>query len=240
MHFFSQVLHWFLNGDHWRGIDGVPHRLFEHMSMSAEAALTAAAIALPIGIGLGHVGRGGVLAANLTNIGRAIPSFALLVIMLQLVGIGAWPTFVVLVVLAIPPIVTNSYAGMRGVDRELVDAARGMGMTGAQTLWQVELPVALPLVMAGVRTATVQVVATASLGALVAWGGLGRYIISGIESRDNVEVFAGALLVGIVSIATEIGFATFQRLMTPKPLRNRHDSAKNVAFASLAEAADPV
>jgi osmoprotectant transport system permease protein len=239
IHFLSQVIHWFTTGDHWRGIDGIPHRLFEHLTMSGGAALTAAAIALPIGIGLGHVGRGGLLAANLTNVGRAIPSFGLLVIMFQILGIGAGPTFIVLVALAIPPIVTNSYAGMRGVDPDLVDAARGMGMTGGQTLRRVELPVAMPLVMAGVRTATVQVVATAALGAVVAWGGLGRYIVDGIAARDNVKVFAGALLVALASLVTEVGLAGLQRLVTPKPLRRGHDSAKNEAFAGLAEAVDP-
>jgi osmoprotectant transport system permease protein len=238
MHFLSQVLHWFGNGDHWRGVDGIPHRTFEHLAMSFEASLTAAAIALPMGIGLGHVGRGGLLAANLTNVGRAIPSFGLLVIMLQLVGIGFWPTFVVLVALAVPPMVTNSYAGMRGVDPELVDAAVGMGMTGGQVLRKVELPVAVPLVMAGVRTATVQVVATAALGALVAWGGLGRYIVDGIAARDNVKVFAGALLVAVLSVLTEVGLAVFQRLVTPRPLRHGADSAKNEPFAGLAETAD--
>src|SRR5439155_428565 len=203
------------------------------------ATLTAAAVALPLGIGLGHVGRGGVLAANLSNIGRAIPSFGLLVITFQLLGINVWPTFTVLVALAIPPMVTNSYAGIRGVDPEMVDAARGMGMTGRETLMQVELPVAMPLVMAGVRTATVQVIATAALGAVVAWGGLGRYVVDGIAAQDNVKVFSGALLVAFLSFGTEVGLAAVQRLVTPKPLRVARSSAKNEAFAGLAEAVDP-
>jgi osmoprotectant transport system permease protein len=239
MHFLAQVFHWFTTGSHWQGIDGIPHRLWEHVSMSIGASVLGAAIALPLGIGLGHIGRGGLLAANFTNVGRAIPSFGLLVIMLQLFGIGAVPTFVVLVALAIPPMVTNSYAGMRGVDRDLVGAARGMGMTGGQTLWRVELPLAMPLVMAGVRTAAVQVVATASLGALVAWGGLGRYIIDGIAAQDNVKVFAGALLVALLSLLTEIVLAAVQRIVTPRPLRVGQDSAKNETFAGLAEAVDP-
>ena len=175
--------------------------------MSGTAAATAAAIALPVGIGLGHVGRGGVLAANLSNFGRAIPSFGLLVILFQVYGITVWPTFIVLVLLAIPPILTNSYAGIRGVDPDMVDAARGMGMRGGQTLLRVELPVAMPLVMAGVRTATVQVVATAALGAVVAWGGLGRYVVDGIAAQDNVKVFSGALLVAFLSVGTEVGLA---------------------------------
>ena len=239
IHFLTQVAHWFTTAEHWRGVDGIPHRTLQHVVMSGTAAATAAAIALPVGIGLGHVGRGGVLAANLSNFGRAIPSFGLLVILFQVYGITIWPTFIVLVLLAIPPILTNSYAGIRGVDPDMVDAARGMGMRGGQTLLRVELPVAMPLVMAGVRTATVQVVATAALGAVVAWGGLGRYVVDGIAAQDNVKVFSGALLVAFLSFGTEVGLAAVQRLVTPKPLRVGRISAKNEAFAGLAEAVDP-
>lgn len=233
MHFLGDVVRWFTTASHWSGDAGAVHRLTEHVTMSAASVLVAAAVALPLGIWLGHTGRGGALAINVSNVGRALPSFAILVIAAQLFGIGWRPAFVALVALAIPPMVTNSYVGMREVDPDVREAARGMGMTGGESLWRVELPVALPLVMAGVRTAAVQVVATATIAALVAWGGLGRFIVDGIAQRDFVQVFAGAVLVGSLSIVTELGLAGVQRLVVPKGLR-RLESDKNVPFQGLA------
>ena len=233
MGFLGDVVRWFTTASHWRGDAGAVHRLTEHVTMSAASVLVAAAVALPLGIWLGHTGRGGALAINVSNVGRAIPSFAILVIAAQVVGIGWRPAFVALVALAIPPMVTNSYVGMRGVDDDVREAARGMGMTGRESLWQVELPVALPLVMAGVRTAAVQVVATATIAALVAWGGLGRFIIDGIAQRDFVQVFAGAVLVAALSIVTELALAGVQRLVVPKGLRQL-ETDKNVPFQGLA------
>ena len=217
--FLAQVARWLADASHWHGVNGVPHRLSEHVALSALAVAVAAAAALPLGAGLGHWGRGGFVAANLTNVGRAVPSFAILVLAVQFVGIGAGPAFVALVALAAPPLLTNAYVGVREVDPEARDSARGMGMTGWQVLRRVELPVALPVVMAGVRTAAVQVVATATLAALVAWGGLGRYIIDGLAQRDNVQVFAGAVLVAALSLVTEVALAAVQRLLTPAALR---------------------
>ena len=236
MHFFVLVFHWFTTSSHWHGVDGIPHRLTEHVEMSLAASVTAAAIALPIGIGLGHTGRGGVLAVNVSNIGRAIPSFAVLVIGLQVFGLGAEPAFVALVVLAVPPMLTNAYVGMQSVEPELRQAATAMGMTGWQSLRKVELPLAVPLVMAGVRTATVQVVATATLAALISWGGLGRYIVFGIDARDNVEVFAGALLVALLSLVTEVGLAALQRAVTPTGLRRSSGVVKNEPFVGAGDA----
>lgn len=233
MEFLGDVLAWLTTAAHWQGGNGAVHRLVEHVGMSGASVLVAAAIALPIGIWLGHTGRGGTLAVNLSNIGRAVPSFAILVITVQLVGIGWKPAFIALVALAIPPMVTNSYVGVREVDPEVRESARGMGMTGGQSLWRVELPVALPLVMAGVRTAAVQVVATATLAALAAWGGLGRFIVDGFYQRDYVMVFSGAVLVALVAILTELGLASLQRLVVPAGLRSR-ETGKNEAFAGLA------
>ena len=170
---------------------------------------------------------------NVSNIGRAIPSFALLVFAAQVVGIGAKPAFIALFALAVPPLVTNTYVGMTGVDSEIRESAKGMGMTGWQSLRRIELPVALPLVLAGVRTAAVQVVATASLAALVAWGGLGRYIIDGIAQRDFVQVFAGALLVALLAILTELALALVQRLVVSAGLTGRHPG-KNDPFVGAA------
>ena len=219
MNFIGQVLKWFLDGSHWQGDFGIPNRLFEHVSMSVESLAAAALIALPIGVTLGHVGRGGNLAINVSNVGRAVPSFALLVIAVQLVGIGFWPAFIALVALGIPPIVTNSYIGMREVDADVREAAKGMGMRDRAVLWQIELPIAAPLIMAGVRTSAVNIVATATLAALVAWGGLGRFIVDGLAQRDTVQLFSGALLVALLSIAVELSLSGLQRITTPIGLR---------------------
>lgn len=232
MSFLGRVVEWFTTASHWQGDAGALHRLSEHVTMSAGAVVVAAAVALPLGVWLGHTGRGGSLAINLSNVGRAVPSFAILVIAAQLFGIGWQPAFAALVALGIPPMVTNAYVGLRDVDDDIRESARGMGMTGFQSLWRVELPVALPPLMAGVRTAAVQVVATATLAALVAWGGLGRFIVDGIAQRDFVQVFAGAVLVGALSILTELALAGLQRLIVPQGLRTR-ETSKNEPFRAL-------
>jgi osmoprotectant transport system permease protein len=220
MSFLLDVLHWFADPAHWQGDAGIVHRLQEHVVMSLAATAVAALIALPVGLTLGHLGRGGGLAINISNIGRALPSFAILVLAVQAVGIGATPAFLALVALAIPPMVTNSFVGMRDVDAQLRDAARGLGMGDLRVLTRVELPNAVPVVMAGVRTAGVQVVATATLAALVGWGGLGRYIVDGLAQRDFVQVFAGALLVAALSAVAELALALLQRGLTPPGLRS--------------------
>ncbi len=219
MNFANQVLQWFLNGAHWQGDGGIPHRTFEHLAMSGASVLTSALIALPVGIAIGHFGRGGILAISVSNIGRAVPSFAVLVIAVELFGIGALPAFIALVALAIPPMVTNSYIGMREVDADVREAARGMGMRGRAVLWRVELPIALPLIMAGIRTSAVNVVATATLAALVAWGGLGRFIVDGFGLQDYPMMFAGAIMVAILSLIVEFSLAGAERLATPAGLR---------------------
>jgi len=218
-HFLSQVGQWFTTKSHWEGDHGIVHRVVEHLGMSAAATIVAIAIALPIGLILGHTGRGGLVAVNVANIGRALPSFAVLVAAAFAFGIGATPAFIALLLLAIPPIVTNSYTGIRQVDADVIDAARGMGMTGSRILRRVELPMSIPLVMAGIRTAGVQVVATATLAAVVSWGGLGRYIVDGLGQRDYVQVFCGALLVALLSMLTELGLGFAQRALTPAGIR---------------------
>ena len=155
----------------------------------------------------------------MSNIGRAIPSLALLVLGVQLFGIGAKPAFLALVALAIPPIVTNSYTGVRQVDQDVREAAQGMGMRGPTMLLRVEVPMAVPLIMAGIRTASVQVVATATLAAWVGWGGLGRYIADGLPQQDTPKVFAGALIVAVISMGTELTLGLVQRVLTPAGVR---------------------
>ena len=219
MNFIGQVVQWFLDPAHWQGDGGILHRTLEHLLMSGASVLTAAVIALPVGIAIGHFGRGGILAINVSNIGRAVPSFAVLVIAVQLFGIGALPAFIALVALAIPPMVTNSYIGMREVDPDVREAARGMGMRDRAVLLRVELPIALPLIMAGIRTSAVNVVATATLAALVAWGGLGRFIVDGLGLQDYPMLFAGAVMVALLSLIVEFSLAGVQRLSTPAGLR---------------------
>jgi osmoprotectant transport system permease protein len=226
MSFIGQVAQWFLDPAHWQGDGGILHRTFEHVLMSGASVLTAAVIALPVGIAIGHVGRGGILAINVSNIGRAVPSFAVLVIAVQLFGIGALPAYIALVVLAIPPMVTNSYIGMREVDPDVREAARGMGMRERAVLLRVELPIALPFIMAGIRTSAVNVVATATLAALVAWGGLGRFIVDGLGLQDYPMLLAGAIMVAVLSLVVEFSLAGVQRLSTPAGLRPSKSSQK--------------
>jgi osmoprotectant transport system permease protein len=228
----GNVIHWFTTGDHWRGSSGIPHRVLEHLEMSAAATLTAAIVALPIGVYVGHRHRWTNLAVNLVNVGRAIPSFALLVVGFELLkgvttfGLGALPAYIALVALAIPPIVLNSVVGVSQVDPEARDAATGMGMTGGQLLGRVEIPMSIPLIMAGIRTAGVQVVATATLAAVVGWGGLGTFITTGLATQDYVELFAGAVLVAALALLTEVGLASLQRVLTPRGLRKVRIAAK--------------
>jgi osmoprotectant transport system permease protein len=233
--FFGQVVQWFLDNAHWQGDGGIPNRLFEHVSISAESLAVAALIALPIGIVVGHIGRGGSLAINISNVGRAVPSFALLVIAVHLVGIGFWPAFIALVALGIPPMVTNSYVGMREVDADVREAARGMGMRARAVLWRVELPIAAPLIMAGIRTSAINIVATATLAALVAYGGLGRFIVDGLAQRDTVQLFSGALLVALLSVGVELGLRVLQRITTPVGMRTQ-TSTQDVGSTALSTA----
>jgi osmoprotectant transport system permease protein len=205
--------------------------------MSAASLLVAALIALPVGIVIGHIGRGGTLAINISNVGRAIPSFALLVIAVELVGIGAIPAFIALVALGVPPMVTNSYLGMREVDAEVREAARGMGMRGRTILWRVELPIALPFIMAGIRTSAVNIVATATLAALVAWGGLGRFIVDGFGLQDYTQMYAGAILVAVLSLIVEFSLAGAQRVVTPAGLRSSKSMKKEEAVGATLESA---
>jgi osmoprotectant transport system permease protein len=238
MNFLREVVTWFTTASHWQGTNGIPHRVSEHVVMSAAAVGAAVVVAIPPSLVLGHLRRFGSIAINFSNAGRAIPSFAVLVLAAQVLGIGAEPAFIALFLLAIPPLVTNCYVGMADVDAEIRESAKGMGMTGWQSAWRVELPVALPVVLAGVRTAAVQVVATATLAALVAWGGLGRYIIDGLAQRDFVQVFAGAFLVALLSVLTELSLALIQRFTVSAGLTHRH-RGKNEPFVGAATAVKP-
>lgn len=214
MEFLASVVAWFADPLHWQGDDGIPVRVWEHVQLSGLSVMVAAAMALPLGAYLGHTGRGGFLAINVANVGRAIPSLAFialgLVVSIALgLGLGFWPTVFALVPLAVPPVLTNTFVAIRGIDRDVVEAARGMGLREDQIVRRIELPLALPLILDGLRTASVNVVATATLGAIVAGGALGRYIVDGLALQEFDRLFAGALLVALLAIATQAGFGIF-------------------------------
>ena len=205
---------WLTDPAHWTGDDGIWHRLLQHLVLTVVCLLISCLVALPIALVLGHLGKGGALAVNISNIGRAVPTFAVLVLLL-LTPIGDWgegPTVVALVLFALPPLLTNAYVGMREVDRSIVQAARGMGMTGRQMLFRVELPLALPMVLNGVRIAAVQLVATATIAALAGGGGLGRIITAGFNLASTPQVVAGAVLVAVFALLVEGIFEIAERL----------------------------
>ena len=217
----NEVIAWLTDPAQWSGPDGIPVRTLQHLWYSVLATVIAAAISLPIGVYIGHTGRGAVFAVNLTNLGRAIPSLGIIILMFTVFGFGIAPVLITLFALAIPPIVTNSYIGVRSVDPDVRQAAEGMGMRGRQVLWQVELPIATPLIMAGIRTSAVQVVATATLAAFVGLGGLGRYLIDGLSQRDLAQVVGGAILVAVLSLLTELVLGRVQTLVVPEGLAER-------------------
>jgi osmoprotectant transport system permease protein len=217
----NEVIAWLTDPAQWSGPEGIPVRTLQHLGYSLLATAIAAAIALPIGVFIGHTGRGAVFAVNLTNLGRAIPTLGIIILVFILAGFGIVPVLVALTALAVPPIVTNSYVGVRSVDPEVREAAEGMGMRGRQVLWKVELPVAMPLIMAGIRTSTVQVVATATLAAYVGLGGLGRYLIDGFSQRDLPEVVGGAILVAVLALLIELALGRLQTLVVSRGLAER-------------------
>lgn len=220
-HVLVMLLDWFTDTANWRGTDGIPKRAAEHVYYTLVSMAVGMAIALPLGIGLGHAGRGGLLAINVSNIGRAVPEFGVVILVFLIAGYGDIPILVALIALAIPPMVTNSYVGMRSVDPDIRQAARGMGMTGWQMLWQVELPIALPVIMAGIRTSAVQVMSTATLAAYVGLGGLGRYLIDGLATKQLTQVVAGAIIVALLAIAIEAVLARIQRSIVSEGLGDR-------------------
>src|SRR5881398_3011125 len=221
MDFLGLVWRWLADPNHWQGSDGIPTRLVEHIHLSGESVLIGAAIALPAGIALGHYGRFGALAINISNAGRAVPSFGILVIAFQVFGLGDLPIILALTALAIPPMVTNSYVALREVDPDIREAARGMGYRELPLVLRIEVPLAVPLIMAGIRTSAVQVVATATLAAAIAGGGLGRYIIDGFAQQDYVKLFAGAVLVGALALLTEGTLSLLERVLVPRGIRMR-------------------
>ncbi|MFF4699783.1 ABC transporter permease [Streptomyces chattanoogensis] len=223
---------WLTTGANWAGEKGVWHRLSEHLWLSGVCLVLACLIALPVALWLGHLGKGGALAVNVSNVGRAVPTYAVLVLLTlsPLGSQGDWPTVIALVLFAVPPLLTNAYLGMREADRNVVEAARGMGMSGPQLLLRVEIPLAYPLIMTGLRSATVQVVATATLAALAGGGGLGRIITAGFGNYDTAQVVAGALLVAVLALLVEGALVVADRAFDPMRGQRRAGRAGGGGF----------
>ena len=222
------LVNWLTDAEHWSGYDGVLHRLVEHLEYSLVAVLIAAVIAIPLGLYVGHTGRGRFVVVNAAGAARAIPSLGLLFIAVMWVGprlsgdaAFVIPCEIVLVVLAIPPILAGTYSGVEEVDSAARDAAKGMGMRGIEVLTKVELPCALPLIFSGLRSATLQVVATATIAATVGLGGLGRFLIDGLSVRDYDQMAAGAVLVAALALAVDVVFAIVQRYAVSPGLTGR-------------------
>jgi len=225
----GRIFAWLADGAHWQGSDGILARLIEHLAYSLVAVVIAALIAIPLGLFIGHTGRGRFLVVNLTGAARAIPSLGLLFLAVLWLGpkfsgdiAFLAPAGLVLVVLAIPPILSGAYAGVEGVDPQARDAAKGMGMRGTEVLRQVEVPCALPLIMSGIRSATLQVIATATIAAVVGLGGLGRFLIDGLAVRDTPQTASGAVLVALLALAVDMVLALVQRSVVSRGLTGRY------------------
>ena len=221
MSFFSFAWNWLKQPQQWHGSEGIPIRILEQLYFSAVALLIAALIAIPLGILIGHTGRGAVLVVNVANAWRAIPTLGFLILLAVYLGFSTLTWLIPLVVLAIPPILVNVAEGVAGVDADVKDAAKGMGMTPWQQAIRVEVPIAMPLILVGLRTSAIFVVATATIAAYIGLGGLGRFIIDGLASDQYGPVAGGALLVVILAILVLALFAGISRLVIPAGLRKQ-------------------
>ena len=200
-------------------------KVVEHLALSGAAVALSILAAVPLGVWLGHVHRGSFLAITVANIGRALPSLAVIAINIALVGLGFGNVLIALIILAVPIMLTNAYVAVDGVDRDAVEAARGMGMREREVLWQIELPLALPLVFAGIRTATVYVIATATLAAIAGGGGLGDVIVNQATYKI-AGVVGAAIVVAALAFAAEGALAALQRAVTPRGLRSQRGSGE--------------
>ena len=234
MNFFLDAIAFLSDPANLVGAKGVLPRLGDHLFYSGLSLGVAALIGLPLGLFVGHTGRGRSLVIALSGAARALPTFGLLFFFILLAGIGLWPVVFVLVILAVPPIVAGSYAGLESVSRQTIDASRAIGMTEWQVLLRVEVPLALPLSLGGIRSAALQVIATATLAAYVGLAGLGRFLVEGLAVRDYTLAIVGALLVAGLALLTDGVLAVFQILVTPRGVsrgvngRNTHQDGPPV------------
>ena len=210
---------WLFDPANWTGSGGVPARLVEHLGYVALAMIIALVVALPVGAWVGHTGRGGFLVVGSANALRALPTLGVLILLVTPFGLSIIGPLIALVVLAVPPLLAGTYAGVRNVDPAVVDAARGMGMRGGEVLWRVELPNALPLIIGGVRSAVLQVISTATIAAYVGLGGLGRYIFDGLAQRDFPQMIGGSLLVALLAIVVDLLLVALQKVVVSPGLQ---------------------
>jgi osmoprotectant transport system permease protein len=224
---FDATLAWLADPANWTGPGAIPQRLTEHVALSAVALLIALAIALPVGIWIGHSRRGVALAVGSATLWRALPTFAVIAIVLPItapldpeLGFKFYPTVAAMIVLALPPILVNAYTGVAGVEHDLIEVGRGAGMTDRQLLARVELPLATPAIVTGIRSAAIQVVATATLGAVFGFGGLGRYLVEGFAQLSRPtglpQVLGGAVLVAALVVVVDLLFVVIDRLVAPR------------------------
>ncbi|MCW2839079.1 MAG: Glycine/betaine transporter permease [Aeromicrobium sp.] len=206
----SDTIDWLTDPINRTGPDGFVHRLVEHLGYTAETIAIAAVIAIPIGLWIGHTGRFRSAAVAITGAFRALPTLGLLIMIVLFLGIGLTPTLIALTVLAVPPLLAGAYSGLESVDRQTIDAARAMGMTELQILRKVEIPLALPIIVGGFRSAVLQVVATATVAAYVGLGGLGRYLIDGQAISDYAQMAGGSVLVIALALVLDALFASLQ------------------------------
>jgi osmoprotectant transport system permease protein len=226
MDLVSEVVGWLTDPAHWSGPSGIPVRVAEHLALSLTALLIAAAIALPVGLYVGHTHRGARTAVNAANLARAIPSLALIglavpftVLVDPQFGFKVLPTLIAMIVLGVPPILVNASTGISEVDRDLTEAASGMGLRERQVLTGVELPLAASVIVAGIGSAAVQIIATATLGAIFGFGGLGAYLTEGIAQNDDAMLFSGVVLVALLAVGAQASFAVLARVLTPRGMR---------------------
>lgn len=213
MDILTTTWHWLTQPDHWLSDTGILLRLREHLWYVLVSMLIASAIALPLGVALGYWRKGAFLVINLFNIGRAIPSLGLILLCIILFGFNDVPVFIALIALSVPPILTNTWVGIYHADRTLCDAATALGMTPIQSLWQLRIPLAMPLIFAGIRTALLQLIATAVVAAYAGLGGLGRFLIDGLGQRDIPQVISGSLVVTLLALACEGIFSLINNVL---------------------------
>jgi osmoprotectant transport system permease protein len=212
---------WLFDSAHWWGRNGLARRTWEHLWYSGVATALAVLIGVPVGLAIGHTGRGRFTAAATAGVLRAVPTIGVVILLFRWQPRTVWPVLVALVVLAIPPVMLNTAAGIDSVDPAARDAARGMGLTGWQVLWRVEVPCALPMILAGMRSAANQVIATATVAGVYGLGGLGRYIFSGYGTQRLDMVYGATLAVIGLVLLVELAFAGVQRLVVSPGVRTR-------------------
>lgn len=215
MNLFADAVAWILDPSHWGGSDGINTRIIEHIAISLLVVGIATVIAVPIGYAIGHTGKGRGIVVALAGAVRALPTLGVLILLALNLGVGLQAPIFAFVVLAVPSILAGAYAGFDAVDRRIIDAARAVGMTEMQIVFKVEIPLGLPLLMGGVRSAVLQVIATATLADYVGGGGLGSFIFLGLQTGDYAQMLAGSIVVVLLAIVFEVIFSVLQRLVVP-------------------------